>query len=63
MDFNRNMVYAIQEGPYHLGRVVMASFINIQGLEQINNFLHHIQTDTDVERMLEIAYAWAQHQT
>eukprot|EP00957_Ditylum_brightwellii_P145711 11095306-Ditylum_brightwellii.AAC.1 len=57
------MAYAIWEGLYHQGRAAIISFVKIQGIEQIPNFLCHIQTDIDIERMLEIAYAWAQYQT
>eukprot|EP00957_Ditylum_brightwellii_P181151 13798662-Ditylum_brightwellii.AAC.2 len=57
------MAYAVQEDPYHLGRAAIKPPVAIQGIEQIKNFLYHMQTDTDKGKMLEIVYAWAQHQT
>eukprot|EP00957_Ditylum_brightwellii_P189462 14421311-Ditylum_brightwellii.AAC.1 len=57
------MAYAIWECPYHLGGAAIISLVNIQGIEQIKNFLHHMQTDTGIGEMLEVSYAWAQHQT
>eukprot|EP00957_Ditylum_brightwellii_P095232 7253510-Ditylum_brightwellii.AAC.1 len=47
MGFNRNMAYAICEGPYNLGGAAIMSLVDIQ----------------DIGKMLEIAYAWAQRQT
>eukprot|EP00957_Ditylum_brightwellii_P015061 1136258-Ditylum_brightwellii.AAC.1 len=57
------MAYAIWEGPHHLGGAAITSFIDIQGVEQIKNFLYHMQRDTDIGKMPEIAYVWVQHQT
>eukprot|EP00957_Ditylum_brightwellii_P092667 7056287-Ditylum_brightwellii.AAC.1 len=63
MGFNRNMAYAICEGPYNLGGAAITSLVDTRGIEQIKNFICHMQTDMDIGKMLKIAYAWAQHQT
>eukprot|EP00957_Ditylum_brightwellii_P028271 2135274-Ditylum_brightwellii.AAC.1 len=57
------MAYVIHEDPYNLGGAAITSLVDIQGIEQIKNFLCHMKTDSDIGKMLEIAYAWAQYQT
>eukprot|EP00957_Ditylum_brightwellii_P201282 15324923-Ditylum_brightwellii.AAC.1 len=63
MGFIRSMTYISCEGPYNFSGTVLASLVNIQAIELIKNFLQHTQTDTDIGKMLEITYAWAQYQT
>eukprot|EP00957_Ditylum_brightwellii_P169839 12927336-Ditylum_brightwellii.AAC.1 len=57
------MAYAIREGPVNYGGAAITSIVNIQGIEQIKKFLCHMHTDSNVHKMLEIAYEWAQHQS
>eukprot|EP00957_Ditylum_brightwellii_P073167 5561854-Ditylum_brightwellii.AAC.1 len=57
------MAYAIREGPVNDGGAAITSIIDIQGIEQIKNFLCHMRTDRDVSKMLKIVYEWAQHQS
>eukprot|EP00957_Ditylum_brightwellii_P110476 8425397-Ditylum_brightwellii.AAC.1 len=56
------MAYVFQEGPYCLGGAAIMSLVDIQGIKQIKNFLCHMRMDSDIGIILEIAYAWAQHQ-
>eukprot|EP00957_Ditylum_brightwellii_P021590 1627640-Ditylum_brightwellii.AAC.1 len=55
------MAYVIRGGPYNFGGAAIMSIVDIQGIKKIKNFLHHMHTDSDVSKALEIAYEWAQH--
>eukprot|EP00957_Ditylum_brightwellii_P065934 5000072-Ditylum_brightwellii.AAC.1 len=57
------MAYAIREGLVNYGGAVITSIVDIQGIEQMKNFLHHMPTESNVSKMLEIVYKWAQHQS
>eukprot|EP00957_Ditylum_brightwellii_P180491 13749023-Ditylum_brightwellii.AAC.1 len=48
MGFNGNMAYVIREGPYYLGGAAIMPLVDIQGTEQIKNFLCHMRTDSDI---------------
>eukprot|EP00957_Ditylum_brightwellii_P086747 6601187-Ditylum_brightwellii.AAC.1 len=59
MGYNQNMAYAICEGLYNYGGVAITSIVDIQGIEQIKNFLRHMCADSDASKAPEIAYEWA----
>eukprot|EP00957_Ditylum_brightwellii_P059448 4513084-Ditylum_brightwellii.AAC.1 len=61
--YNRNMAYAIQDEPSHLGGCEFTPLYHMQGSSQIQNFLRHYRTQSDTKKLLQIAVAWAQHQS
>eukprot|EP00957_Ditylum_brightwellii_P016273 1224128-Ditylum_brightwellii.AAC.1 len=63
MGYNCNMACIIHKGPYHYGGAAITSIVDIQGIEQIKNFLPHIQAPGNARTLLHITYRWAQHQT
>eukprot|EP00957_Ditylum_brightwellii_P051314 3890617-Ditylum_brightwellii.AAC.1 len=63
MGYNRNMVHVICKGPYQYGGAAITSMVDIQGIEQIKNFIQHIQTTGNAGDLVHIAYRWAQYQT
>jgi hypothetical protein len=61
--YNRNMAYAIRDGPSHLGDCEFTPLYHMQGTSQIQNLLRHYRTQLDTKKLLQIALAWAQHQS
>eukprot|EP00957_Ditylum_brightwellii_P107991 8237880-Ditylum_brightwellii.AAC.1 len=57
------MAYVIREGPYNYGGAAITSIVDIQGVTQIKNFLHHMHKYSNESKALEIAYEWAQYQS
>eukprot|EP00957_Ditylum_brightwellii_P000756 59851-Ditylum_brightwellii.AAC.1 len=40
----------------------MTHLIDVQGTEQVKNFLGHIRSDIQATQLVKIAVVWAQHQ-
>eukprot|EP00957_Ditylum_brightwellii_P167182 12726444-Ditylum_brightwellii.AAC.1 len=57
------MVHVICKGPYQYGGAVITYMVDIQDIEQIKNFIRHIQTPGNAGDLVHITYRWAQHQT
>eukprot|EP00957_Ditylum_brightwellii_P037377 2828827-Ditylum_brightwellii.AAC.1 len=56
------MAKVIRDGLAELAGAAMTRLIDVQGAEQIKNFLSHIRSDSQVTQQVKIAVAWAQHQ-
>eukprot|EP00957_Ditylum_brightwellii_P117727 8981021-Ditylum_brightwellii.AAC.1 len=57
------MEKVIREGPVEFGGSSFTTLPNVQGIEQIKNFLWHSQSQSNANKLLCIACSWAQHQT
>eukprot|EP00957_Ditylum_brightwellii_P182581 13907666-Ditylum_brightwellii.AAC.1 len=57
------MVYAIRDGPSHLGGSEFTPLHYLQGIQQIQNFVRHFSTLSDTQCLLHISFAWMQHQS
>eukprot|EP00957_Ditylum_brightwellii_P173133 13180742-Ditylum_brightwellii.AAC.1 len=57
------MAHVICRGPYQYGGEAITSTVDIQGIEQIKNFIRHIRTPGNAGDSVHIDYRWAQHQT
>eukprot|EP00957_Ditylum_brightwellii_P164774 12545633-Ditylum_brightwellii.AAC.1 len=56
------MAKVIIDGPVELAGAATTRLIDVQGTEQVKNFLRHIWTDSQATQLVKIAVAWAQHQ-
>eukprot|EP00957_Ditylum_brightwellii_P184757 14072023-Ditylum_brightwellii.AAC.1 len=61
MGYNKNMAKVIRDGPAELAGDVMTRLIDVQGTEQVKNFLRHIRSDSQAAQLVKIVVAWAQH--
>eukprot|EP00957_Ditylum_brightwellii_P124936 9524349-Ditylum_brightwellii.AAC.1 len=61
--YNRNMAYAIRDGPSHLGGSKFTPLYHLQGIQQIQNFVQHFCTPSDTQHLLHIALVWMQYQS
>ena len=55
------MASAILYGPHHLGDCGFIRMSTLQGEGQIQKFLKHWRTKSDISKLLRIALAWSQH--
>eukprot|EP00957_Ditylum_brightwellii_P164625 12534175-Ditylum_brightwellii.AAC.1 len=56
------MAKVIREGPAELAGAAMTRLIDVQGMEQVKNFLRHIWLDSQATQLVKIVVVWAQHQ-
>eukprot|EP00957_Ditylum_brightwellii_P058704 4451885-Ditylum_brightwellii.AAC.1 len=56
------MAKVICDGPESIASVSITRLIDIQGSEQVKNFLGHMRSDSQAQKLLIIACSWAQHQ-
>eukprot|EP00957_Ditylum_brightwellii_P168337 12814422-Ditylum_brightwellii.AAC.1 len=56
------MAKVIRDGPADLAGAAMTCLTNVQGTEQVKNFLRHIRSDSQATQLVKIAVTWAQHQ-
>eukprot|EP00957_Ditylum_brightwellii_P162012 12334541-Ditylum_brightwellii.AAC.1 len=56
------MAKVIRDGPVELAGAAMTYLIDVQGTEQVKNFLIHIRSDSQATQLVKIAVAWAQNQ-
>eukprot|EP00957_Ditylum_brightwellii_P117511 8962391-Ditylum_brightwellii.AAC.1 len=61
-DYNKNMARVIRDGLAELAVATMIGLIDIQGTEQVKNFLRHIRPDSQATQLVKIVVTWAQHQ-
>jgi hypothetical protein len=59
----QNMAKVIREGPFEFGGSAFTTLPNVQGIEQIKNFLWHSRSHSNANKLLCIACSWDQHQT
>ena len=57
------MAYAIRDGPSHLGGSEFTPLYHLQGIQQIQNFVCHLRTLSEAQRLLHTALTWMQHQS
>eukprot|EP00957_Ditylum_brightwellii_P183400 13970454-Ditylum_brightwellii.AAC.1 len=57
------MAYVIRDGPSHLGGSEFTPLYHLQGIQQIQNFIRHLRTPSEAQRLLHTALAWMQHQS
>eukprot|EP00957_Ditylum_brightwellii_P084084 6392862-Ditylum_brightwellii.AAC.1 len=56
------MAKVIRDGPTKLAGAAMTRLIDVQGTEQVKNFLRHIWSDIQATQLVKIAVVWAQPQ-
>ena len=56
------MAKVIRGSPKSTAGVSITPLIGIQGSEQVKNFLRHMQSDSQAQKLLVIACSWTQHQ-
>eukprot|EP00957_Ditylum_brightwellii_P119217 9094678-Ditylum_brightwellii.AAC.1 len=56
------MARVIRDGPESITGVSITRLIDVQGSEQVKNFLRHIRSDSQAQKLLIIACSWAHHQ-
>eukprot|EP00957_Ditylum_brightwellii_P000264 20429-Ditylum_brightwellii.AAC.1 len=56
------MAKVIRDGPESIAGVSITRLIDIQGSEQVKNFLHHMRSESQAQKLLFVACSWAQHQ-
>eukprot|EP00957_Ditylum_brightwellii_P011534 872636-Ditylum_brightwellii.AAC.1 len=61
--YNRNMAKAICDGTFAYGGSAFTTLCNVQGIEQIKNFLCHARSHSKANKLLRIALSWLQHQS
>eukprot|EP00957_Ditylum_brightwellii_P095166 7248073-Ditylum_brightwellii.AAC.1 len=57
------MAHGIHEDLYNYGGAAITSIVDIQGIDQIKNFLRHMCTYSDVSKAFKTTYQLAQHQS
>eukprot|EP00957_Ditylum_brightwellii_P197400 15039691-Ditylum_brightwellii.AAC.1 len=62
MGYNKNMAKVIKDSPESTAGVSVTRLIDIQGIEQVKNFLRHMRSDSQAQNLLAIACSWTQHQ-
>eukprot|EP00957_Ditylum_brightwellii_P094329 7182424-Ditylum_brightwellii.AAC.1 len=56
------MAKVIRDGPELIAGVAVTRLIDVQGSEQVKNFLHRMRSNSQAQKLLVIACSWAQHQ-
>eukprot|EP00957_Ditylum_brightwellii_P178069 13563833-Ditylum_brightwellii.AAC.1 len=56
------MAKVIGDGPESIAGISITGLIDVQGSEQVNNFLCHMRSDSQAQTLLIVTCSWAQHQ-
>eukprot|EP00957_Ditylum_brightwellii_P142067 10823637-Ditylum_brightwellii.AAC.1 len=56
------MAKVIRDGPELIAGIAITRLTDVQGSEQVKNFLCHMGSNSQAQKLLVIACIWAQHQ-
>jgi hypothetical protein len=62
MGYNKNMAKVFRDEPESIAGAAFTRLIDVQGSEQVKNFLCHMRSNSQAQKLLVIACSWAQHQ-